>query len=158
MTTYTLVKNDPSNTVLTDPEGRAVYKISTPFRFPSETTTITRADESDVVAVIHWNAIEKNTITMNGTTRKIGDVFPRTSRLGSSRLVIAEDGEMFKWNYTTKLYCMSETTGLNVATYYHILFADRRAKKSTIDIVPSAVRYSDILVVSWMIMEKESED
>ncbi|KDN41401.1 hypothetical protein RSAG8_07516, partial [Rhizoctonia solani AG-8 WAC10335] len=158
MTTYTLVKNDPSNTVLTDPEGNTIYKISTPFRFPNETTTITRADESDIVAIIHWNAVEKNAITMNGITRNINDVFPRTSKMGSSRLVMTGDEETFKWKYTTKLYCMSETTGLNVATYYHILFADRRSKKSTIDIAPCAVRYSDILVVSWMIMEKEAQD
>ncbi|CAE6439977.1 unnamed protein product [Rhizoctonia solani] len=158
MTTYTLLKNNPSNTVLTDPDGNVVYKISTPFKFPSETTTITRADDSDIVAIIYWNAVEKNAITINGITQKVNDVFPKTSKMGSSRLVMTGDGETFKWNYTTKLYCMSEATGLNVATYYRIWFADRRTKKSTIDIAPCAVKYADILVVSWMIMERESEE
>ncbi|CUA71350.1 hypothetical protein RSOLAG22IIIB_04563 [Rhizoctonia solani] len=157
MATFNLVKNDARNTTLTDSEGRIVYKISTRVSFPSETTTITRADESDIIAIIHWNATEKNTVTMNGITHKMGDMFPRSSN-GVSRRVIIGEGETFKWNYTTKLYCMSEATGLNVATYYHVLFANHRSKKSTIDIAQSAAQHSDILVVSWMIMAKEGLD
>ncbi|CAE6509865.1 unnamed protein product [Rhizoctonia solani] len=153
MTTYTLTKDDPSNTVLTDPDGDIAYKISTSYKFPNETTTITRADESDIVAVVHWNAIGKNTITMNGITQNINDVFPHSSKTKSSRLVTTEDGETLKWKYTVKLYCISQTTDLNVATFYREWFG----KKSTIDIAPSVVRHSDILVVSWMIMEKEPE-
>ncbi|CAE6391604.1 unnamed protein product [Rhizoctonia solani] len=158
MATYVLVKNDPRNTALTDLEGNTIYKISTRVSFPNETTTITRAGESELVAIIYWNATGKNTITMNDITRNITDVFPKSSKASISRLVTTGDGEAFKWKYTTKLYCMSETTGLNVATYYHVLFADHRNKKSTIDIAPSAVRYSDLLVVSWMIMAKEGLD
>ncbi|CAE6439422.1 unnamed protein product [Rhizoctonia solani] len=155
MATYTLTKNDPSNTVLTDLDGNIAYKISTPSKVSNETTTITRADDLDVVAVIHWKTIEKNEITMNGITRKINDVFPHSSKWRTSRLITTGDGEVFKWKYTSKLYCMSQSTGLNVATYYHILFADRRSNKSTIYIIPNAVQHSDILVVSWMVMERE---
>ncbi|KAF8761199.1 CoA-dependent acyltransferase, partial [Rhizoctonia solani] len=159
---YTLIKNDYRNTTLTDPDDNIMYKISTIFKFPNEITTITRGDDLDVVAVIHWNASENNTITMNGITRKVNDVFPKPSKWSttapqSSRLVTTEDGEVFKWKYTLKLYCMSENTGLNVATYYHVLFANLRSAKSTIDIAPSAVQHSDILMPHgwlWNTMRK----
>ncbi|KAJ1310753.1 hypothetical protein OPQ81_009275 [Rhizoctonia solani] len=158
MTTYTLSSNNPRNTVLTDPNGNVAYKISTPFTLKNVTTTITRADESDVVAVIHWNVLDKNEITMNGTTQRIIDVFPKTKTVGRTRVYTTADGEKFKWKNTIKLYCVSESTGLNIATYYKTLFGSFREKKSTLDIAPSALHLSDILVVTWSIMEKEGED
>ncbi|CAE7063078.1 unnamed protein product [Rhizoctonia solani] len=160
MTTYTLVKNNPRNTVLTDPEGSILYKISTQVKYPNEVTTVTRANELDIIAVIHWNSIGMNTVTMDGKIRDLNDVFPRSGKSSISRLVTIgdRDEDKFKWHFTTKLYCTSVATGLNVATYHHALFADLRGKKSTIDIVPGAVQHSDILVVSWMVMEKESQD
>ncbi|KAH7330668.1 hypothetical protein B0J17DRAFT_159945 [Rhizoctonia solani] len=82
MTTYTLSKTSPRNTILTDPDGNIAYKISTPFTLKNITTTITRADESDIVAVIHWNVLDKNEITMSGVTRRINDLFPKPNRLG----------------------------------------------------------------------------
>ncbi|KAJ1310743.1 hypothetical protein OPQ81_009265 [Rhizoctonia solani] len=158
MTTYTLSRTSPRNTVLTAPDGNVAYKISTPFALKDANTTITRADESDVVAVIHWNALRKNELTMKGTTVRVDDVFPKTKRLnlGSrSRVYTTADGEKFEWKYTIRLYCISELTGLNIATYYRILFVGLRGKKSTLDIAPSALHLSDILVVTWAIMEGE---
>ncbi|CEL58366.1 hypothetical protein RSOLAG1IB_03112 [Rhizoctonia solani AG-1 IB] len=157
MATYTLSSNDPRNTIFTDLEGKVVYKISTPNLLLNITTTITRGDES-VVAVIRWNVLDKNEITMNGITQRVIDIFPRSKALTRSRVYTTADGEIFKWKNSTKLYCVSENTGLNLATYYKSLFAMFREKKSTLDIAPSAVHLSDILVVTWCIMEKEGED
>ncbi|KDN38440.1 hypothetical protein RSAG8_09534, partial [Rhizoctonia solani AG-8 WAC10335] len=158
MTTYTLSRTSPRNTVLTDLDGNIAYKISTPFALKNITTTVTRADESDIVAVIHWNVMDKNEITMNGTTQRINDVFPKTKKLGRSRVYTTQYGEKFKWKNTIKLYCVSELTGLNIATYYRTFFGGLREKKSTLDIAPSALHLSDILVVTWAIMEREGED
>ncbi|CAE6430235.1 hypothetical protein ACGC1H_001208 [Rhizoctonia solani] len=158
MTTYTLSKNNPRNTVLRGPDGNIAYKISTPFTLKNITTTITRAEESDVVAVIHWNVTDKNEITMNGITKRINDVFPKTKTLGRSRVYTTPDGEKFKWKNLIKLYCVSEPSGLNIATYYKVFFGGLREKKSTLDIAPDALHLSDILVVTWAIMEREGED
>ncbi|CAE6430850.1 unnamed protein product [Rhizoctonia solani] len=152
MTTYTLSRTSPRNTVLTDLDGNIAYKISTPFTLKNITTTVTRADESDIVAVIHWNVMDKNEITMNGTTRRINDVFPKTKKLGRSRVYTTQYGEKFKWKNTIKLYASKH------ATYYRTFFGGLREKKSTLDIAPSALHLSDILVVTWAIMEREGED
>ncbi|CAE6432586.1 unnamed protein product [Rhizoctonia solani] len=158
MTTYTLSKTSPRNTVLTDPDGNIAYKVSTPFTLKNITTTITRADESDIVAIIHWNVLNKNEITMNGVTQRINDIFPKPNKLGRTRVYTTADGEQFKWMNFIKLYCVSEPSGLNIATYYRTLFAGLREKNSTLDIVQSALHLSDVLVVTWAIMEREGED
>ncbi|CAE6442328.1 unnamed protein product [Rhizoctonia solani] len=157
MATYTLSSNDPRNTTFTNPDGSIVYKISTPNILKNVTTTITRGDES-IVAVIHWNVLDKNEITMNGITQRVVDIFPRSKALTRSRVYTATDGEKFKWKNSTKLYCVSENTGLNIATYYKSLFAVFREKKSTLDIAPGTLHLSDILIVTWCIMEREGED
>ncbi|CAE6424586.1 hypothetical protein RSOLAG22IIIB_06798 [Rhizoctonia solani] len=158
MTTYTFSSNSPRNTVLTDREGNVAYKISTPFTLKNITTTITRADESNIIAVVHWNIKHKNEVTINGITQRINDVFPKTKALGRSRVYTTPNGERFKWKNVIKLYCVSEPTGLNIATYYKKLFGGLREKKSTLDIAPDALHLSDLLVVTWAIMEKEGED
>ncbi|KAH7330679.1 hypothetical protein B0J17DRAFT_679145 [Rhizoctonia solani] len=158
MTTYTLSRNSPRNTVLTDPNGNIAYKISTPFALKNFTTTITRANGSDVVALLHWSVLDSDEITMNGVTRKINDIFPKPDSVGRTRVYTTAEGEQFKWKYSLKLYCISEPSGLDIATYYRTLFAGLRGKKSTLDIAPSALHLSDILVVTWAIMEKEGEE
>ncbi|CAE6486682.1 unnamed protein product [Rhizoctonia solani] len=158
MTTYTLSSNNPRCTVLTDPDGNIAYRISTPFTLKNITTTITRADESDIVAVIHWNLLDKNEITMNGMTQRVIDVFPRVKTMGRSRMYTASDGEKFTWKNSMKLYCVSELTGINIATYYKTLLPGFKGKRSTLDISPGAWHLSDALVVTWSIMEKEAQD
>ena len=56
-------------------------KISTQVNFPNETTTVTRANDLDVIGVIHWNSVGMNTVTMDGVTRDLNDVFPRSGRM-----------------------------------------------------------------------------
>ncbi|CAE7161112.1 unnamed protein product [Rhizoctonia solani] len=155
---YTFSRNSPRNTVLTDLDGNIAYKISTPFTLKNHTTTITRGEESDIVAVIHWNVVEKNEITMNGITQRINDVFPKPNKIKRTRVYTAPSGEKFRWKNTVKLYCVSEPSGLNIATFYRSFFGGVREKKSTLDIAPSALHLSDVLVVTWAIMEKEGED
>jgi hypothetical protein len=84
-------------------------------------TTISREDESEIVATIHWNIVNKNTITMNGKTQNIDEVFPKSKALSRyldspspshseyrnvsrSRVYTTADGEKFKWKNTIKLY------------------------------------------------------
>ncbi|KAG8731813.1 hypothetical protein FRC11_002164 [Ceratobasidium sp. 423] len=160
MTTYTLFSNNPRCTVLTDPDGNIAYRISTPFTLKNITTTITRGDGSDVVAIIHWNMLDKNeiTITMNGTTQRVIDVFPRVKTMGRSRMYTASEGEKFIWKNGMKLYCVSELTGINIATYYKTLLPGFKGKRSTLDISPGALHLSDAVVVTWSIMEKEVQN
>ncbi|KAH7330664.1 hypothetical protein B0J17DRAFT_679051 [Rhizoctonia solani] len=158
MTTYTLSRDSPRNTVLTDPDGNIVYKISSPFTLKNYTTTITRADESDVVAVIHWSVVHKDKITMNGVTQTIDDAFPKSRKLGISRVHTTAEGEQFKWKYSTRLYCVSKPSDLNIATFYQSILSGISGRKSTLDINQSALHLSDVLVVTWIIMQKEWEE
>ncbi|CAE6432580.1 unnamed protein product [Rhizoctonia solani] len=158
MATYTFSRDSPRNTVLTDADGNIAYKISSPFAFKNFTTTITRANESDVVAVIHWSLLNKDKITMNGVTQNINDVFPRSKKLGTSRVYTTAAGEQFKWKYTTRLYCVSKPSDLNIATFYQSILSGIGGRRSTLDINQSALHLSDILVATWVIMQKEWEE
>ncbi|QRV76842.1 hypothetical protein RhiJN_19687 [Ceratobasidium sp. AG-Ba] len=156
MTTYTLSKTSPTNTALIDPSGTTVYEVTTPFKLQDRSTTITR--EGQTVATIHWKVIGKSTFTIGDRTSTIDAAFPRTKALSLSRIYTSDTGHKFKWKAGSKLYCISEETGLNLATYYRNPFYLITAKKSTLDISASGAPFADELILTWVIMEKKARD
>ncbi|KAJ1302201.1 hypothetical protein OPQ81_001026 [Rhizoctonia solani] len=102
----TLSRTSPRNTVLTDPGGNVAYKISTSFALKDAITTITRAGESDVVAVIYWHVLRKNELTMNRSTVRVEDVFPKTKtlNLGSIQLDQTSSPNSRRKEFNTR-YC-----------------------------------------------------
>ncbi|KDN48654.1 hypothetical protein RSAG8_02641, partial [Rhizoctonia solani AG-8 WAC10335] len=144
MTTYNLSRTSPTNTTLTSPEGVVVYEISTPDILGPSQTTIKRGDT--VIATIQWNLVKGSTISINGKTSPIDEVFPRSGTLTMSRVWTAANGERFKWKDSAKLYCVSVETGLNLATYDRTYFSLFRDKKSTLDISAAAAHLADDLV------------
>ncbi|CAE6473598.1 unnamed protein product [Rhizoctonia solani] len=157
MTTYTLSKTSPINTELADPNGNVVYQISTPFKLGDSETMIRRGDQ--VIATIQRKTFQKSTLTMGGKSSTINEVFPRSKQLSTSRVYTMPNGESFKWKDTSKLYCVSVDTGLNLATYYRTSLHLVRSKKSTLDILHDAdVEKTDTLVVTWAIAEKKARD
>ncbi|KAG8708876.1 hypothetical protein FRC08_018660 [Ceratobasidium sp. 394] len=156
MTTYTLSKTSPTNTVLTDPEGTVVYEIKTPFKVGETETTITR--QGRTVAVIQWKVLARSTLAMGGETKFIKEVFPKPKAFSSSRIYTTADGQQLKWKSSRKLYCVVPDTGLNIATYYRNGFYLFSSEKSTLDIAPAGLPLADILVVTWVIAEKKARD
>ncbi|KAF8594641.1 hypothetical protein BDV93DRAFT_549157, partial [Ceratobasidium sp. AG-I] len=156
MTTYTLSKTSPSNTVLMDPEGNEIYKVSTPYRLGKLETTVSRQGET--IATIQWKLFARSTMTMGGTTRPLHEVFPRASKWTTSRIYTTSDGRRLKWKDEAKLYCVNPDTGINLATYYYTAFWGFRKKKSTLDIASDVSDLSDIIVVTWVIAENRARD
>ncbi|KAG8762419.1 hypothetical protein FRC11_009501, partial [Ceratobasidium sp. 423] len=134
----------PTNTTLTSPEGVVAYGISTPNILGPSQTTITRGDS--VIATIQWNLVKGSTITMNGKTSPIDEVFPRSGALSVSRVWTTLNGEQIKWKGSARLYCVSVEGGLNLATYDRTYFSLFRDKKSTLDISANGAHLIDDLV------------
>ncbi|CAE6506857.1 unnamed protein product [Rhizoctonia solani] len=157
MTTYTLSKTSPINTVLMDPGGNVAYEIITPFKLGDSETTIKRGDQ--IVATVQWKTFNKSMLTMGGKSTPIKEVFPRCKQLSTSRIYTMSNGERFKWKDTSKLYCVSVDTGLNLATYYRTSLYLIRDKKSTLDVLHGAdSEKTDALIVTWVIAEKKARD
>ncbi|KAH7330635.1 hypothetical protein B0J17DRAFT_678911 [Rhizoctonia solani] len=157
MTTYTLSKTSPINTVLTDPSENVAYEISTPLKLGDSETTIKRGDQ--IVATIQWKTFHKSTLTMSGKMATIDEVFPRSKQLSTSRIYTMPNGERLKWKDTSKLYCVSVDSGLNLATYYRTSLYMIRSRKSTLDILHNAdPEKTDTLVVTWVIAEKKARN
>ncbi|KAJ1307832.1 hypothetical protein OPQ81_001914 [Rhizoctonia solani] len=156
MTTYILSRTSPTNTTLTSPDGVVTYEISTPDILGPSQTTIKRGDS--VIATIQWNLVKGSTITINGRTSPIDEVFPRSGTLSMSRIWTTSNGEQFKWKDSAKLYCVSVGSGLNLATYDRTYFSLFRDKKSTLDISADAMHLTDDLVVTWVIAEKKARN
>ncbi|CAE6493543.1 unnamed protein product [Rhizoctonia solani] len=156
MTTYTLSRTSPKNTTLTDPGGAVAYEISSTYHLGSSDTTIKKGDQT--LAIVHWKPFQRSTITWNGRTTTIKEIFPRSTALSTSRVYTIPSGEKFKWKNSSKLYCVSVDTGLNLATYDRTLFYLVRSKKSTLDITSSGAHFTDDLVVTWAIAEKKARD
>ncbi|KAJ1310720.1 hypothetical protein OPQ81_009243 [Rhizoctonia solani] len=157
MPTYTLSKTSPLNTVLSDPGGNVVYEVSTPFKLGDSETTIKRGDR--IIATIQWKIFHKSTLTMGGKSFAINEVFPRSKQMSTSRVYTMPNGEKFKWKDSSKLYCVSVNSGLNLATYYRTSFYLIRSKKSTLDVLHNTdAETTDALVVTWVIAEKKARD
>ncbi|CUA73464.1 hypothetical protein RSOLAG22IIIB_10820 [Rhizoctonia solani] len=156
MTTYTLSKTSPQNTTLIDPNGTVAYDISSTYHLGGSNTTIKKGDQ--ILAVIHWKAFQQSTITWNGQTTTIKEIFPRSKALSTSRIYTAPSGEQFKWKCSPKLYCVMAETGINLATYDRTHFYLVRSKKSTLDITSNGAHLTDALVVTWAIVEKKARD
>lgn len=56
-------------------------KVSTPFKIGNSETRISR--QGQTIATIHWKVFGKSTVTMNGKTSAINDVFPRSKTLST---------------------------------------------------------------------------
>ncbi|CAE7148978.1 unnamed protein product [Rhizoctonia solani] len=160
MTTYILSQTSPKRCDLTDPEGNVVYQISSPVTLGNSDVTIMRGDE--LIAVIHWKWLEPSTLTMNGKTAKINEVFPRPEKLSLSvlsRVYTMPDGYQFRWKGLDMVYAVNVETDINVATYYQNKTYLVTDKKSTLDIAAGAsTELTDALVVTWAIYEKKARD
>src|ERR1700722_2998536 len=51
-TKFTLLKNSPLNTILTDTEGQHVYNVQTPFKFTHRTTTISHVQSNYETSIL----------------------------------------------------------------------------------------------------------
>ncbi|CAE6481700.1 unnamed protein product [Rhizoctonia solani] len=157
MNIYTLSETSPKRCDLMDVEGNIVYKISSPVTLGNSDVTIMRGEE--LIAVIHWKWIERSTLTMNGKTTKINEVFPRPKKLSTSRVYTMPDGYQFQWKGTDQIYAVNVATDLNIATYYQNKMHLVNDKKSTLEIdAEASTELSDALVVTWAIYEKKARD
>jgi hypothetical protein len=77
-TRFTLSSEYVGNTVITDEQGRVIYKTTTPFRFGTNTTTIykikpnsglfsTVHDQFDVIGEIEWHTFTSSKFRFGGT-------------------------------------------------------------------------------------------
>ncbi|CAE6530067.1 unnamed protein product [Rhizoctonia solani] len=157
MTTYTLSQTSPKRCDLTDPKGNVVYKITSPVTPGNSDVTIMRGDK--IIAVIHWKWFERSTLTMNGKTTKISEVFPRPKKMSNSRVYTMPDGYQFQWKGLDMIYPVNLETELNIATYYQNKMYLVNNKESTLDIAAGAsTELTDALVVTWAIYEKKARD
>ncbi|KAG9089864.1 hypothetical protein FRC07_012240, partial [Ceratobasidium sp. 392] len=92
---------------------------------------------------------------MNDQTTPLDVMLSKPSLMSTSRVYTNIDGQKLRWKDGNKLYCISEDTGLNLATYYENPFCLLSGKKSTLDISSSGAPFADVLVVTWVVMEKK---
>ncbi|KAF8599227.1 hypothetical protein BDV93DRAFT_609352 [Ceratobasidium sp. AG-I] len=156
-TTLTQTQNSILNTLATGSDGRALYEISTRFKFFSASTT-TISSHGNTIALIAWHKFGNSHITLDGRDGAMKDIFPKSQMLSHSRVYTTPEGRAFKWKNGRELYCVATDSGLNLATYYRTRFAMFRSKKSTLDIADAAVDIMDTLVVTWIVMEKFAMD
>ncbi|KAH7341462.1 hypothetical protein B0J17DRAFT_646634 [Rhizoctonia solani] len=154
MTTYTLSRASPTNTILNDPQGAAAYVISTPFRLGGTKTTITQGDR--VIATIQWNVFKKDTVTIGDITSTVKESFPRIKLLSTARTYTTLSGERFKWKGTNKLRCVSVETRGTLAIYERAIFSRVRKKPHVLNISPDADYLVEFLIVTWVIAEKKA--
>ncbi|KAG8768897.1 hypothetical protein FRC12_005285 [Ceratobasidium sp. 428] len=151
MTTLSQTNTSILNTLVTGPDGHAVYEV-----FGGSTTTILR--HGTVIASIEWHALGSDSLAFEGREGLMKDLFPRTGTFSKSRTYITRNGMSFKWKGRRELYCVTADSGMNLATYNRVSLAPFRSKKSALYVNNVGVEIMDALVVTWIIMEKYARD
>ena len=76
-----LSHNDPANTDLFTSNGRVLYSISTPSRWMSRTTTVSKYAQdvggSQEFARINWRSWRSSQVILNGQIMDIDTFFPK---------------------------------------------------------------------------------
>ncbi|ELU42882.1 hypothetical protein AG1IA_03104 [Rhizoctonia solani AG-1 IA] len=161
MTTYVLSRTSPKNTTLIDPEGSTFYevrkrckridlpanisKVTSKYHLGGSDTTIKRGDQ--VLATIHWKVFKRSTITWDGETMFIKEIFPRTGRFSTYEK---------PFNYYNTNPDRYPDSGLNLAVYDRTHLHHFRSKKSTLEITASGSHLADALIITWAIAENKA--
>ncbi|GJE88100.1 hypothetical protein PsYK624_041830 [Phanerochaete sordida] len=160
-----LTRNDPLNVELVRPDGVALYAVSTPFKMSGQTTKImkyTAGDGSDAeasmdeIARINWHYIKTTRIIYKGEILEVNKFLPRPKKFTESRCFVAPNGQTYKWKlgYGWRLKTVGPDPQI-VATYHP---ANKRADKGRIEVDVSVLDFLDLVITTWVYMEKTNRD
>jgi len=164
--------NDPTNTSVVDTNtGAPLYEIETPRSFfKSRTTTIRRiyqqGSPSRVVSQIKWSTFSPDLVSVDGNQwTKVNSFLVKGGIFSESRTFVTVDGAEYKWKSKSDKFTLVERGSRTVVarSHRHIIpgwilnpFAPR--PDMSIDIMPSAVSILDIVVLTFIIMEKKRQE
>jgi len=160
-----LSKNNPRNTVLILPDGRAMYHINTPNKlFRSVTTTIRRVDTArsnndngDGVGRIEWRSFSNTELWMG--ERMIQPYKNGTFR--SSKIFRAADGRDYKWKIAGGylLLVMEGGSDTPIVTFHKAkggFFSTPRL--AFLEITPQGVHILDDIVTTFVWFEDQRRE
>ncbi|EKM56111.1 uncharacterized protein PHACADRAFT_184816 [Phanerochaete carnosa HHB-10118-sp] len=159
--------SDPLKTELSTPDGRVLYSVSTPFKLSNCTTKILKYTPNDgvpepsgsmqEVARINWHSIHPTRIIYNGQIMEVDKFLPRAGRFTDSRTFVGPDGRTYKWELSRAWHLDVDGEQPTTVVKYHYDNIFTR-KKARLEVDASALDILDLIVVTWIYMEKTLRD
>ncbi|KIK81274.1 hypothetical protein PAXRUDRAFT_156425 [Paxillus rubicundulus Ve08.2h10] len=168
----TLSSESVRNAVMTNESGQVLYKTSHPFRLKGmRTTTIQKirpnADPVDmhddfcVMGEIEWRLFGSSTFRINGQEMLSNNFLPRHGITGRKRTFTGPDGRPYRWDMLFNVVVLSrdEEPRTEVARYHRrSLGIIGPKKKPCLDIHPDVMHMLDLIVLTFVYVEKLRED
>ncbi|KAF9233679.1 hypothetical protein BU15DRAFT_66387 [Melanogaster broomeanus] len=168
----TLSSGSVRNAVMTNETGQALYKTSHTFTLGKLGTTTIRKirpntdpldmrDHFDVMGEIDWRLYGSSTFRINGQEMQTSDFLPRHGIRGRKRTFTGPDGLPYRWDMLSKVVVLSRNDGsrTEVARYHRgSLGLIGIKKKPHLDVDPDVMHMLDLIVLTFVYVEKLRKD
>ncbi|KAG2058664.1 hypothetical protein BDR06DRAFT_44816 [Suillus hirtellus] len=172
MILFTLSTEHIRNTVITNEQGQAIYKTSTPSRLVgTRTTTIQKIkpndsqdhmhDQFDVLGEIEWHTFVSSKFRSHGTEVKTDVFIPKRGLWGRKRVFTGPDGRPYRWDLTSKVVVLSrdDKPRTEVARFHRAtLGIIGRKRKATLEVSPEVAHMMDTIIVTFIYVEQLRKD
>lgn len=159
------------NTVMTNEDGQALYKTSTPFRFGKRTTTLYKVvpnenpedmqDNFEIIGEIEWHAISSSTLRLHREEMKTKDFMPRHGLWRNKRTFTGPDGRSYRWNSELSVVHLSrdDETCRELARSHRREWGITGAKRDPyLEVDEELGHMLDIVVLTFIYVEKQRMD
>ncbi|KDQ14297.1 hypothetical protein BOTBODRAFT_32768 [Botryobasidium botryosum FD-172 SS1] len=152
-------KDNPNNTILSSPSGKALYVVTSDFDGKNPITTFSRGD-GEVLATLEWRDIFSDKITIGDQPQMDVPKWLKSGGIFSHSLVFkGPGGQKYKWVGTSsgmqpQLRIDGES---EVIAHFHKSTKDhetRKIKPATLEIEARGMPIIDLIVISFLTQEK----
>lgn len=158
---------DPRNNVMFE-DGRAVYKIVTPFAITGRKTTISKIVDGGLtraVAEIEWHSIASSVFKFDGGEVSTSNYFRSTAIsgiVGSNRIFTAPNGREYKWRFSVsskpKLYVNDGSDTVVACFHGSSIGLLSPTRDAYLEIYPEGRHIKDVIVMTFIYVEKLRRD
>ncbi|KAF8133351.1 hypothetical protein EV363DRAFT_53024 [Boletus edulis] len=165
----TLSSEAVRNAVMTNESGQVLYKAFHPLKLglSQGTTTIQKikpnddptdmCDQFEVLGQIEWHLTTPSTFRMHGQELPSDAFIPRHGIRGRKRTFTGSDGRSYRWDMhrATVVLSRNDETRMELVRYHRATLGIIGPKrKPYLDIHPEVVHMLDMIVVTFVYIEK----
>ncbi|KAG2365613.1 hypothetical protein BDR07DRAFT_1398170 [Suillus spraguei] len=168
----TLSSEHVCDTVITNEQGRVLYKTDTPFKLlGAQTTTIQKIkpngdhyhmlDQFDVLGEIEWHTFTSSKFRTGGTEVETKHFIPEKGLLGRKRVFTGPDGRPYRWDLETTVVVLSRDDGsrMEVARFHRAtLGVIGKKRKAMLEVSPEVAHMMDTVIMTFIYVEKLRRD
>jgi len=161
--TFTFDSISYRNNTIYDSDMNVVYWIKSEGSnmFGTSPISIYRAskleESRELVGSIEFNVIKHATVTYEGITKDLRDMFRKRTRFKTGRLMASPIGEC-KWSNNSGVPKLYDDSHRLLVSYSPNMYLFRKATPPTLAVATEATEFMDLVVIGWIITMHDLEN